>query len=145
MDDLNLNLYNYGARYFGPVIGRWTSPDPMSHLREWVSPYNFVQNNPLNRIDPDGRFDWVINKDNEGEAYETYNFGQREIKQALNISKTQLRRDIHDLLALEYIRQSGGHANRGYQYKVVWWDNIEALREKTKRHLQGQLDQLEIL
>lgn len=37
----------------------------MSHLREWVSPYNFVQNNPLNRIDPDGRFDWVINKDNE--------------------------------------------------------------------------------
>lgn len=37
----------------------------MAHLREWVSPYNFVQNNPLNRIDPDGAFDWVLNKDNE--------------------------------------------------------------------------------
>lgn len=65
LDKLNLNLYDFGARYFDPVIGRWTSPDPMSHLREWVSPYNFVQNNPLNRIDPDGRFDWVVNKDNE--------------------------------------------------------------------------------
>jgi DNA primase len=81
----------------------------------------------------------------KGEAYESYSFGQREIRQALNISKTQLHRYIHDLLALEYIRQAGGHANRGYQYKVLWWDNIEALRAKTKRHLQGQLDQLEIL
>lgn len=81
----------------------------------------------------------------KGEAYESYSFGQREIRQALNISKTQLHRYIHDLLALEYIRQTGGHANRGYRYKVVWWDNIEALRAKTKRHLQGQLDQLEIL
>ncbi|MDN3601964.1 RHS repeat-associated core domain-containing protein [Belliella kenyensis] len=65
LTDLNLNLYDFGARYFDPVIGRWTSPDPMASERSWVSPYNYVQNNPLNRIDPDGRFDWVINKDNE--------------------------------------------------------------------------------
>jgi RHS repeat-associated protein len=65
LDDLNLGLYDYGARFCDPAIGRWSVVDPMSHLREWVSPYNFVQNNPLNRIDPDGRFDWVINKDNE--------------------------------------------------------------------------------
>jgi hypothetical protein len=35
----------------------------MAYMREWVSPYNFVQNNPLNRIDPDGAFDWVINEE----------------------------------------------------------------------------------
>jgi len=39
----------------------------MASQREWVSPYNFVQNNPLNRIDPDGRLDWVANR--EGEVY----------------------------------------------------------------------------
>ncbi|WP_202928099.1 DUF6443 domain-containing protein [Cyclobacterium salsum] len=60
-----LNLYDYGARFYDPAIGRWSVIDPMAHLREWVSPYNFVQNNPLNRIDPDGKFDWVINEDNE--------------------------------------------------------------------------------
>jgi len=75
----------------------------------------------------------------------SYEFGQREIRQALHVSRAQLQRYINDLLQLEYIRQSGGHANRGFHYKVLHWDNIEALRAKVKRHLQGQLDQLELV
>ncbi len=39
------------------VVSRWLSPDPLQHMRLWVSPYNFVQNNPIMRIDPDGRLD----------------------------------------------------------------------------------------
>lgn len=33
------------------------TPDPMSHLRPGLSPYNYVQNDPLNRIDPFGLTD----------------------------------------------------------------------------------------
>lgn len=80
----------------------------------------------------------------KGENHQNYSFGQREIRQALNVSKTQLHRYIHDLIELEYIQQSGGYANKGYQYKVSYWDNVQALRAKVKRHLQGQLDQLEM-
>ena len=77
--------------------------------------------------------------------HESYEFGQREVRQALHVSKTQLHRYLHDLEQLEYIRQSGGYANRGFTYKVLYWDNIQALRAKVKRHLQGQLDQLELV
>jgi DNA-binding MarR family transcriptional regulator len=80
-----------------------------------------------------------------GGHHESYEFGQREVRQALQVSKTQLHRYLHDLEQLEYIRQSGGYANRGFNYKVLYWDNIQALRAKVKRHLQGQLDQLELV
>ncbi len=55
-----LGTYDYGARFYDPELGRWHSVDPMAHLRTWVSPYNFVSNNPINRVDPTGALDdWV--------------------------------------------------------------------------------------
>jgi DNA primase len=77
--------------------------------------------------------------------HQTYEFNQREIRHALHVSKSQLHRYLQDLISLEYIRQTGGFANKGFNYKVLYWDNIAAIRAKVKRHLQGQLDQLELI
>jgi DNA primase len=75
---------------------------------------------------------------------QSYQFGQREIRQALKISKTQLKRYLNDLMQLEYIQLSGGYANRGYQYKISYWDSHQVLRAKVKKELQMQLNQLEM-
>jgi DNA primase len=77
--------------------------------------------------------------------HESYEFGQREVRQSLHVSKSQLQRYLNDLSQLEYIRQSGGHINSGFNYKVLYWDNVQVMRSKVKRHLQGQLDQLELV
>ena len=69
-------------------------------------------------------------------------FGLREIRHALKLSKTQLFRYANDLTHLEYIRPSGGHANRGYTYRVQYWDNYQSLREKIRQSLEGQVKAL---
>jgi hypothetical protein len=74
---------------------------------------------------------------------EQYEFMQREIRHALNISKSQLQRYLSDLIELEYIQQMGGYQNRGYKYKILWWDDIAKLREDVKEYLKNQIDRLE--
>jgi len=69
-------------------------------------------------------------------------FTQREVRQALNISKTQLQRYLYQLQSLEYIRQCGGYSNTGYQYKIVYWDDNTALRRQIREFLNHQLASL---
>jgi len=73
---------------------------------------------------------------------ENQEFLQREIRQELNISKTQLQRFINTLLELEYIKQIGGYANKGIKYKISFWDNHQKLRKEIKDFLQSQINNL---
>ncbi len=52
--DRELGLYDYGARWYDPALGRFLQVDPLASSFPGYTPYHYVHNNPINLTDPTG-------------------------------------------------------------------------------------------
>jgi RHS repeat-associated protein len=90
----NKGNFYYGARYYDPKISVWLSVDPMSSERPSLTPYNFVSNNPVMRVDPTGMLDdewdydlnrgeltWVSDKGGSETQYVNVKDGDKQVAQ----------------------------------------------------------------
>ena len=59
------NSYDFGARIYDPRVGRWLSRDAYEAKYPAFTPYNFVANNPLIFVDPDGNKIRPLNEETE--------------------------------------------------------------------------------
>ncbi len=48
-----LEMFDFGARFYDPALGRWFTPDP---AEQFHNPYLAMANNPVRYIDPSGSF-----------------------------------------------------------------------------------------
>ena len=62
LDEEN-GMYYYSARYYAPPT--FISRDPMFEKYPSISPYTYCSNNPVNRIDPTGEYDYEVDLTNK--------------------------------------------------------------------------------
>ena len=73
--------------------------------------------------------------------FKTDDFTRFEAMEVTGFKKTQLQHYINQLVQLEYIKQFG-HGNKGYKYKIAYFDDIQSVRKKLKEHFTKQIQQL---
>ncbi len=57
LGEYDLGWYDYGSRYYNPMLGMFMSVDPQAYRGYSWSPYAYCLNNPMFYVDPDG--EWV--------------------------------------------------------------------------------------
>ena len=51
-----LDWYDYGARHYDAVLGRWMCVDPLAEKYVSISPYSYCKSSPMNYIDEKGLY-----------------------------------------------------------------------------------------
>jgi RHS repeat-associated protein len=57
----DLDCYDFEARMYDPVLGRFMTMDPLNEKYYSISPYAYCLNNPMKYVDPDGKDIVLVN------------------------------------------------------------------------------------
>ena len=118
-------LVRFGSRDYDPWTGRWTCKDPRG-LAGGPNVYAYVDNDPVNRIDPDGEL-WYDKLSDMlagfGDTISTIPFTDFSITRYI-----RRKWDVDDVVNSCSPQYKGGKV-LAYGYKAVqWWNRYQAFK-----------------
>ncbi len=141
-DELAMNQYDYGARFYDPVIGRFTGIDRFAEKYSNVTSYQYASNNPIMNIDLNGDSTWTTTNRNANgviTGYTTHISGKILNLATRGISTTDYAKGLNDRLnSQSYTDKKGMTYTIDAQFQAV--ENIDQV--STTDHLVVLVDQV---
>ena len=146
-----LYTYDYGARQYNPVVPSWDRMEPLYEKYYDVSPYAYCHNDPVNRVDPDGKDDYYTSNgtylgSNKAEtdfiyianSYRQLADGRYVIKinKRVNLSDVDLEAEAYSKIFTNSLLLSGININSLVDNKiqVTVWDGWEGGSKVTSNY-----------
>lgn len=129
-----LDWYDYGARQYDAVLGRWHVVDSSSEKYFGVSPYAYCNNSPVKNVDLDGR-DWYMHNET-GELYFNIKLSMNETnfndRTYIRIGGNDMMGDMKDIKekAYSFEESSSLAKNNGYSINPIQQIKSENSREQ---------------
>jgi len=132
--DVESGLYNYKARYYSPVIGRFLQPDLIGYA-DGLNLYVYVKNQPLNLIDPFGLAAGGGGEDGNFEP--VFNDGEDAFRR--NLSKDELLAYEANRSTLDDLNFRLDRSRRADKNIKDTWDYVDS--ERAKNEARGEYDE----
>jgi RHS repeat-associated protein len=149
-DEEGVGLYDYGARWYDAALGRWGQVDPLAEERNWVNPYNFVQNNPILRFDPNGLTDYTINGKGRIQKVEGTDTDEGTDRLIRGEAKYNKKGELKGAKGSKYIEVEKGvfdnmESNEERQvFSIASGDNAEKLYDFIAGYVSSEFDKIDI-